>query len=58
MRSSNGIEAEVRCELLKVSYGSNSIYIPMSWQFILKWMRKPHLHRGTNGYSLWLHSGG
>ena len=36
------VEAEVRCEkLLKASYGSNSIYIPMSWQFILGWMRKP-----------------
>jgi len=48
------IEAEVRCEkLLKASYGSNSIYIPMSWQFILGWMRKP-TYWGTNSYGLWL----
>ena len=48
------VEAEVRCEkLLKASYGSNSIYIPMSWQFILGWMRKP-TYWGTNSYGLWL----
>ena len=48
------VEAEVRCEkLLKASYGSNSIYIPMSWQFILGWMRKP-TYWGTNDHSLWL----
>ena len=48
------VEAEVRCEkLLKAIYGSNSIYIPMSWQFILGWMRKP-TYWGTNSYGLWL----
>ena len=48
------VEAEVRCEkLLKASYGSNSIYIPMSWQFILGWMCKP-TYWGTNSYGLWL----
>lgn len=48
------VEAEARCEkLLKASYGSNSIYIPMSWQFILGWMRKP-TYWGTNSYGLWL----
>lgn len=48
------VEAEARCEkLLKASHGSNSSCIPMSWQFILGWMRKP-TYWGTNDHSLWL----